>query len=183
MNCLTGSITTICTPLVIQSVGTFSTQATVLLSASVWVTSLAGVLASARLVDRLPRRTLCYLSVLPYAGCALLLGLFGRMHPLILLGGFYAVSFLGWAGIAVLSWIWASELFPTEVRGRAQGVCNGACRLAAAANIYVAPAALAAVGFGVYASMLAIPMLAIALLVRLNPVLDSGGRDMAEFGA
>lgn len=183
LNCFTGSITTLCTPLVLQSVGALSTQATLLFSATVWITSLAGVITSSLLIDRMSRRTLCYCSVLPYAACAVLLGIFGREDRLVLFAGFYAISFLGWAGIAVLTWVWASELFPTEVRGRAQGVCNGACRLAAAANVYVAPAALAGVGFGPYVASLALPMLIIALLVTLNPLLDSGRREMSEFGA
>ncbi len=165
LNCFSGSISTIATPLVLATVGAFSMKATLWFSASVWVTSLVGTLISAALIDRIGRRKLCYLSVIPYGVIALLLAAFAHTSAVVLVIGFYALSLATWTGIAVLVWVWASELFPTHLRGRAQGFCNACCRLAIAANIFFVPLALAGIGFGAYMAVLSVPMFLIAIIV------------------
>jgi len=174
LNCFSGSITSIATPLVLRSVGALSVQATLLFSAAVWLTSLAGTALGAVLIDRIGRRALCYFSVLPYAAVALLMAGFAQTSTVVLVGGFFALSFSPWLGIAVLVWVWASELFPTHLRGRSQGLCNAGCRLAISINIFLVPVALAGIGFGPYIALLAIPMLLLALIVSRNPLFDSG---------
>lgn len=166
LNCFSGSISTIATPLVLKTVGAFSIEATLIFSATVWLTALAGTLVSAVLIDRLGRRRLCYLSTIPFGVIALLLAAFSRDNPVVLVLGFYGISFATWVGIAVLVWVWASELFPTHLRGRSQGICNAFCRLAIALNIFLVPIALAGVGFSTYIAILSLPMFAIALIVR-----------------
>lgn len=179
LNCFSGSISSIATPLVLHSVGALSTKATLLFSALVWFTSLLGTLVGALLIDRIGRRTLCYLSALPYAAIALIMGAFAGDSTTVLVGGYFAISFVNWMGTAVLGWVWASELFPTHLRGRSQGVCNAFCRLAISANIFLVPIALAGIGFQVYISLLALPMLLLALVVSRTPMFDSG-RDSLE---
>lgn len=174
LNCFSGSISSIATPLVLNRVGALSFDATLLFSASVWLTSLLGTVAGATLIDRIGRRTLCYLSALPYAVIALLMSVFAQQSSAVLVGGYFVISFVNWMGTAVLGWVWASELFPTHLRGRSQGVCNACCRLAISANIFLVPIALAGIGFGAYIAMLALPMLLLAFVVNRSPFLDSG---------
>ena len=183
LNCFSGSISSIATPIVLKTVGAFSTTATLLFSGSVWIVSLVATSVSAVLIDRIGRRKLCYLSVIPYGVVALLLALFGQGSPTLLVLGFYCLSFATWLGIAVLVWVWASELFPTHLRGRSQGVCNAACRLAISANIFVVPIALSTFGFSLYVGLLSIPMFLIALIVSRNPVFEGSQRDLEELGA
>jgi MFS transporter, putative metabolite transport protein len=179
LNCFSGSISSIATPLVLKNVGALSTEATLLFSALVWLTSLLGTLVGAMLIDRIGRRTLCYLSALPYSVLALIMGAFASHSTTVLVGGYFAISFFNWMGTAVLGWVWASELFPTHLRARSQGVCNACCRLAISLNIFLVPIALAGVGFQLYISLLALPMLLLALVVSLVPMFDSG-RDSLE---
>ncbi len=183
LNCFSGSISSIATPLVLRTVGALSVNATIWFSATVWLTSLAATLLGAVLIDRIGRRTLCYLSVLPYAAVALLLALFAQRSPVILVVGFYAIGFATWMGIAVLVWVWASELFPTHLRGRSQGLCNAGCRLAIAINIFLVPQALAGIGFGPYIALLAVPMLLIALIVSRVSLFDSGRQNLEDLAA
>lgn len=179
LNCFSGSISSIATPLVLSSVGALSLNATLLFSASVWLTSLLGTLVGAMLIDRIGRRTLCYLSALPYAAVTLVMGAFAQHSTAVLVGGYFLISFVNWMGTAVLGWVWASELFPTHLRARSQGLCNACCRLAISANIFLVPVALAGIGFGAYVALLSLPMLLLALVVRLVPMFDSG-RDSLE---
>lgn len=183
LNCFSGSISTIATPLVLRTVGALSANATLMFSASVWAVSLVAALISAVLIDRIGRRKLCYLSVIPFGIIALLLSAFAQTSPTVLVLGFYALGFFTWLGIAVLVWVWASELFPTHLRGRSQGICNGLCRLAISANIFLVPIALAGVGFSTYIGILAIPMLLIAIIVWANPVFEGSQRDIEELGS
>ena len=88
-----------------------------------------------------------------------------------------------WVGIAVLVWVWASELFPTHLRGRSQGLCNAGCRLAISVNIFLVPLALDNVGFGPYMALLAVPMLLLALIVSRVRLFDSGQRNLEELDA
>jgi MFS transporter, putative metabolite transport protein len=174
LNCFSGSISSIAAPLVLNSVGALSLNATLIFSASIWFTSLLGTLVGALLIDRIGRRTLCYLSALPYALVALIMGLFAEHNAVVLVVGYFAISFVNWLGTAVLGWVWASELFPTHLRGRSQGVGNACCRLAISANIFVVPIALSGIGFGPYIALLSLPMLLLALIVRCFAMFDSG---------
>jgi putative MFS transporter len=183
LNCFSGSISSIATPLVLKSVGALSTQTTLWFSASVWFTSLLGTLVGAMLIDRIGRRTLCYLSALPYAAIALLMGAFAGHSTAVLVGGYFAISFFNWMGTAVLGWVWASELFPTHLRARSQGVGNACCRLAISANIFLVPIALAGIGFQTYITLLAFPMLLLVLVVSRVPMFDSGRHSLEHLAA
>jgi MFS transporter, putative metabolite transport protein len=179
-NCFSGSISTIATPLVINTLGTLGTTGTIAFSASVWVTALAGALISSMLIDRIGRRKLCYLSSLPFVAIALVMAEFSQQHPLVLIIGFYGLSLVTWWGNAVLVWVWASEVFPTHLRGRSQGFCNALCRLAISANIFLVPIALAGFGFSTYLAILAMPVLAIAIIVRCVPLFESSVRSLED---
>jgi MFS transporter, putative metabolite transport protein len=180
LNCFSGSISTIATPLVINTLGTLGTTGTIAFSASVWVTALIGATISSFLIDRIGRRKLCYLSSLPFVVIALMMAGFSQQHPLVLIIGFYGLSLVTWWGNAVLVWVWASEVFPTHLRGRSQGFCNALCRLAIAANIFLVPIALAGFGFSTYLAILAMPVLAIAIIVRCVPLFESSLRSLEE---
>jgi len=183
LNCFSGSISSIATPLVLRTVGALSVEATLWFSAVVWLTSLVGTVIGAVLIDRISRKSLCYLSVLPYAAIALLLAAFGQSSPTLLVIGFFAIGLATWSGIAVLVWVWASELFPTHLRGRSQGFCNAGCRLAISVNIFLVPLALANIGFGAYMAILAVPMLLLALIVNRVALFDSGRRSLEALEA
>ena len=179
-NCFAGSIATIGAPLVIKTVGAVGTSATMFFSASIWFTATIGVMISSTLVDRIGRRKLCYLSTACFVICALIQSRFGETSAVALVGAFYGMSLSGWSGNAILGWIWSSELFPTHLRGRSQGICNGMCRLAISANIFMVPMALAGIGFSRYIALLALPYALNAVIVATHPVMEGNQKSLEE---
>jgi putative MFS transporter len=178
LNCIAGPLSTIAAPFVLRTVGALSNETTLLFSSLVWCTSLAGVLVGLTLIDRIGRRRLLYIAVIPEACAALFMAFAGPGNPPLLVTGFFAFSFFSWLGPAVLTWVWSSELFPTRLRGRSQGFCNAACRLAISINIFLIPVGVATVGFTTSIVILSVPLFALALLVGRLPFLDSGGRSL-----
>ena len=183
LNCFSGSIGTVAAPLVLSTVGAMSMNATLFFSATIWVTALCGVITSSFLIDRIGRRKLCYMSVIPFGIIALVMAAFAQKSSVVLVIGFYALSYATWLGIAVLVWVWSSELFPTHLRGRSQGVCNAWCRLAISANVFIVPTALAGLGFSGYIAILSIPMFLIAVIVWRFPLFESSSTDLEKLGA
>jgi len=178
LNCIAGPLSTIAAPFVLRTVGALSNETSLLFSTLVWCTSLLGVLLGLVLIDRIRRRTLLYIAVIPEALAALFMAFAGPGRPPMLVAGFFAFSFCSWLGPAVLTWVWSSELFPTRLRGRSQGFCNAACRLAISINIFLIPVGVAAVGFTASIVILSVPLFLLALLVSRLPTLDSGGRSL-----
>jgi putative MFS transporter len=178
LNCIVGPLATIAAPFVLRTVGALSTEATLLFSSLVWCTSLAGVLVGLTLIDRIGRRRLFIIAAIPEGCAALFMAIAGPGHPPLLVAGYFVFSFCSWLGPAVLTWVWSSELFPTRLRGRSQGFCNGACRLAISLNIFLIPIGVATVGFTTSIILLAVPIFILALLVGRSKVLDSGGQSL-----
>lgn len=169
MNCLSGSITTIATPFVLRYVGHLSVQSTVIFSAVVWCTALSGAITSYHLIDRIGRRPLTYLSMIPTGTVAIVMG-FVTDHPAALIACFMLFAFFGWLGGASVTWVWSSELFPTHLRGRSQGVCNAVCRLAIAITIFLVPVAQATIGFAPLIIALAGCRFLFAFIVSRQPM-------------
>ena len=170
LNCLTGSISSIATPFVLRYVGHLSLTQTVLFSALIWLTGLLGALTSYRLIDRIGRRKLAYLSLIPSGFFAIGMGVFSS-QPAMLIGCFMLFSYFGWLGGAGLPWAWASELFPTHLRGRSQGVCNAVCRIAISITIFLVPVAQATVGFETLILALSLGRFLFAFIVSRQPML------------
>jgi MFS transporter, putative metabolite transport protein len=175
LNCLAGPIATVATPYVIHTVGAFSVQTTLLFSTLVWGTSLIGSACSLLLIDRIGRKPLCYISLVPAGVLALVMAATANRSPTMLVIGYFAFSFFIWLGGPSLQWGWSSELFPTRLRGRSQGFCNGMCRLAIAINIFLVPVALASIGFGPFIALLSLPLFTYALIVNRMTMFESAG--------
>ena len=169
LNCLSGSITSIATPFILRYVGHLSVQGTVIFSAVIWGTGLAGAICSYHLIDRIGRRPLAYLSMLPTGVLAIAMAVWVD-NSAVLIGCFMAFSFFGWLGGAGLPWVWASELFPTHLRGRSQGVCNAVCRLAISITIFLVPVAQATIGFAPLIVALGMCRFAFAIIVSCQPM-------------
>jgi MFS transporter, putative metabolite transport protein len=178
LNCLSGPIATIAVPYVLHTVGALSVTATLAFSTAVWITSLTGAIGSFYLIDRLGRRALCFLSLIPSGIFAVLMGVFGAHNATFLVIGFFAFSLFNWLGGPALQWAWSSELFPTRLRGRSQGFCNAACRLAISINIFLVPVALAGIGFTPFLVLLSIPLFVYALVVGSVDLFASTGQSL-----
>ncbi|TDD55912.1 MFS transporter [Saccharopolyspora elongata] len=108
---------------------------------------LVGNVVALLLVDRMGRRPvliggfavsalgLAYLAAFPESG----------LWAVAIAFAVYAV-FNG--GPSILEWIYPNELFPTEVRATAVGLCTGISRIGAAVGTFATPWALANLGIG-----------------------------------
>ena len=172
LNCLSGSITSIATPFILRYVGHLSVTGTVVFTAIIWCTGLAGAVTSYHLIDRIGRRPLAYLSMIPTGLLAIVMG-FSAGHPALLIVCFMLFSYFGWLGGAGLPWGWASELFPTHLRGRSQGVCNAVCRLAISITIFLVPVAQATIGFAPLVVALGACRFLFALIVSRQPMFQT----------
>jgi putative MFS transporter len=90
----------------------------------------------------------------------------------------FLFGFFAWLGAPSLQWAWSSELFPTAIRGRSQGFCNAACRLAIALNIFLVPVALSTIGFRPFLLMLSLPLFAYAFIVSRYAFFESANRSL-----
>lgn len=180
LNCISGPLSTIAAPFVLRTVGALSAETSLLFGSLVWGTSLLGVLLGLVLIDRIGRRPLLYIAVIPEGCAALFMAFAGPGHPPMLVAGFFLFSFCSWLGPAVLTWVWSSELFPTRLRGRSQGFCNGACRLAISLNIFLIPVGVATVGFTASIVLLSVPLFLLAALVASCSFLDTAGHSLEE---
>ncbi|HEY1932384.1 MAG TPA: MFS transporter [Acetobacteraceae bacterium] len=170
LNCLSGTVATIGTPFVLRYVGGLSVNATVIFSAFVWCASIAGTLSCIQLIDRIGRRRLAYISSIAGGVLALCIAFFATTNPVLLVISFMLFSYSGWLGLAGLCWVWSSELFPTHLRGRSQGLCNSLCRLAICITIFLVPVAQAGFGFAKLIVFFAACKFLIALVVWRQPM-------------
>lgn len=124
------------TPQVLKTVGlTGDLHISLLGSAFVWLFNIAGFLVGGLLIDKAGRRPIGIIS-------------FGLMTLFLIIllafkvpaGLFFVLwicmEFLGSLGASV-TWTWASELFPTAVRGFAMGVNSSANRLSGFVSSYI----------------------------------------------
>ena len=167
LNCIAGLA--IATPFILRYVGHLSITGTVIFSTFIWCTSLMGAITSYALIDRLGRRPVAYLSAIP-SGALMILMCLTVHEPTLFVASFMVASYFTWLGCAGLTWAWSSELFPTHLRGRSQGVCNSACRLAISLSIFLVPVALATIGFAPLIIAFGLCRFLFALIVNRQPM-------------
>lgn len=108
---------------------------------------LVGNLVAIALVDRLGRRPILIWGFV-ISGLGLL---FLGIDPTAGLGAIatgFAIYAIFNGGPSILEWIYPNELFPTEVRATAVGLCTGASRIGAAIGTWATPWALEQLGIG-----------------------------------
>ena len=84
---------------------------------------LAGVIPAVLLIDRIGRRPVLTIPFAVTGVTLLLLGWLPRGSSILVEMCFILFAIFN-AGSSVLQWVYPSELFPTEVRMRAAGICN-----------------------------------------------------------
>ena len=134
------------------------------------------------LIDNISRRTLGIITTAGACVAGLLMAWFGPINSAIMVIFYLLFSVIVWTGPAVLVWVWASELFPTEIRGSGQGVTQSGCRLAIALNIILVPLGLAA--FGLHAiTIFALAYGAVALLIYRFAFFNTTGKALEQTSA
>ena len=178
-NCLSGSIATVSTPFILRYVGLFTYTQTFEFSGLVWVADFIGAFSSFYLIDKIGRRSLTYISMIPAAILAVIMALFFSNH-IILVAAFFAFGFFNWLGAPSLQWVWSSELFPTSLRGKSQGFCNGWCRIAIVVDAIVVPLGTVLIGFRGVLLLLSVPLFFYAIMVSIFNEFETAGKSLEE---
>lgn len=103
----------------------------------------------------------------------------GPHSEVALLLCFVAYSMLTWFGPGVLSWVWSSEAFPTELRALGSGIAQCVTRLAIALNLVLAPMLLSTWGLRAVA-IYSCGYLGCALIAVASPFLNTTRRELEE---
>jgi MFS family permease len=133
----------------------------------VWVVAVIGTIISAPMFDRFGRIPIGITATSVTTVGLVVMGLFGKGNPPVLIITYFLVAIANWAGSGVW-WTLSAELFPTSLRGRASGIANAACRLTVGADVYVIASGSAALGFNGVILVFAVSTLAIAVILALS---------------
>jgi MFS transporter, putative metabolite transport protein len=161
-----GAVSTVAGPLVLESTG-LSTVNSLWFSGAGFVIGLVAVVVGAQIIDRVDRRMLGIWTCSALFVAAIGMATLGARSAIALVVLYVVFSLLTWLGPGVLSWVWASEAFPTEVRSLGSGIAQCLARIAIAVNVALVPTLLATIG------LWTIAVYAIAYLVCLAIVISS----------
>ncbi len=143
---------------------------------------LVAVLIGVRLIDSVNRRSLGLVTAAVLTVAALTMGLLGQASQVALFGSFIAWSFATWLGPAVLCLVWASEAYPTELRGFGQGLTQSLSRMMSATTAFLLPGLISDHGFYAIAPFSVVYALMFLLVLR-NPWLASTAASLEEVTA
>ena len=131
-------------PYVLHQFGNYSTVGSILAGSVIWIGALAGSYLAWRTIDRIGRITSILSALIGFVVVYVLMAVaFGTVWLIPL---FCLLGVVTWWG-ASACWPLPSELAPTEVRGRAQGLGSGLQRFCIGVNVLFVPHMLAWVGF------------------------------------
>lgn len=108
---------------------------------------LVGNIVALIVIDRMGRRQVLIWGFFISGLGLLFLGVFPAA-PVFAIAIAFAVYAIFNGGPSILEWIYPNELFPTEVRATAVGLCTGTSRIGAAIGTWVTPLALVHIGIG-----------------------------------
>lgn len=160
-------VTTVAAPFVFHYFGLLGVAGSLASSMLVWVVALIGTIVSASLFDRFGRIPIGVTATSITTIALVVMGLFGKGNPPVLIITFFLVTIANWAGSGVW-WTLSAELFPTSLRGRASGIANAACRLTVGADVYIITSGSKALGFNGVILVFAASALAMAVILALS---------------
>lgn len=145
---------------------------------SLSVFALIGVIVTALIIDKVKRRTLTVPTQWIAGAVLVIIGLWAGAPPMIMLMLFLVFSFVN-AMYNVMTTVYSSEVFPTEVRGIGTGFSAAVSRVGAAAGLFLIPISLEKLGFSTTMFIAAaIAFAGAALSQWLAP--ETGGKSLSE---
>ena len=182
---LTGPITTISTPYILNSVGVFTHAEILLFTAAVYVGDLLGALVGSLLIDKMKRRILGIGMLIGTIVTAYLMSLVGLGLHIgeVLVASYLGFGFFLWGGPIVIQRLMGSELFPTRIRASAQGFVSVWLQALAAASTFLVPIGLAAIGGVTFISILALSLFAFLVVLLVSPFLNTSKQELEAISA
>ncbi|MCL5068870.1 MAG: MFS transporter [Thaumarchaeota archaeon] len=182
LNGIAAPAITCAVPYILVYGGLFSTKTSLQFSFVVYAADLLGVLTSFFFMDRMSRRTWGYISG---GGAALFYGLFGVLG--LRVGGLSSLLYLLTAFFvatsAVLIWTFPTELFPTRLRGTAQGFCNGVYRAVQVVIVFSIPIGIQYVGVQYVIGLFAIPFVVQIGMFVFSHIFETQRKTLEEISA
>ena len=174
-----GATASVVGPYVFQYVGAFGLSGSLQAGTITWIGGLIGALVAYLTIDRIGRMrsvvTSCWGSFL--VSVALALGVV--RYPALFLVLFVLLAALTWFGASSF-WVLPSELLPTHLRGRAQGLGNGLARLMVAVATFIIPVGIANLGFSATIILLGSVGLVIGLYALTGFKFEPKARSLEE---
>ncbi|WP_327355599.1 MFS transporter [Streptomyces sp. NBC_01304] len=173
-----GAVATVAGPLVMEATG-IGVQNALYFSLAGFAAGLLAVIVGARVIDRVNRRHLGIWACLGVFVAGMGIAFLGPKSSALLLACYVAYSLLTWFGPGVLSWVWSSEAFPTQLRGIGTGIAQAVTRLMIALNIVLVPTLLEKFELKAVA-LYACAYLVCAGIVAASPFLATTGKELEE---
>jgi len=132
-------------PYMLRYVGLMGPTAALKGGLVIWVGGLIGAIIAFVTIDRIGRFTS---TVIACWGCALSLVLLVQFvdNPVLFLAAYVLLGILTWFGASSF-WAIPTELLPTHLRARAQGLGNGLSRIVVGLTTWIVPWGVATFGF------------------------------------
>jgi putative MFS transporter len=178
LNGFAGAVATIAGPLVLASSG-LGTSRSLEFALAGFSVGLVAVFIGSLIIDTVDRRRMGIWTCLAVFVSGMGIAFLGPLNQAALLVCFVSYSMLTWFGPGVLSWVWSSEAFPTELRALGSGIAQCVTRLAIALNLVLAPVLLNAYGLRAIA-IYSCGYLGCALIAFASPFLNTTRRELED---
>lgn len=142
---LVGAPASVIAPYVLHYVGLLGPTAALKGSMFIWIGGLVGSIVAFLTIDRIGRLVSSAISVFGAFVCLVLLALLTG-HATAFVAVYVVLGALTWFGASSF-WALPTELLPTHLRARGQGLGNGLARGVVGATTWIVPAGIAALGF------------------------------------
>ncbi len=163
-------------PYVLRYVGLLGDTAALKGGLLIWVGGLAGSVIAFATIDRIGRLTSTVIACWGCAICLILLTLLVG-NPLLFVASYVMLGALTWFGASSF-WVLPTELLPTHLRARAQGLGNGLARIVVGLTTWGVPWAIASFGFKMTFYLLAGVGVLLGLYALSGLRLEPMGRDL-----
>lgn len=175
---LVGSAASVAAPYVMHFVGDLGAVTSLGGSILIWIGGFVGSIIAFMTVDRLGRLRSIAIAFWGSATCLMLLTLTVKV-PVIFVAVYTLYGVCVWFGSSS-NWLLPTELLPTHLRARAQGLGSGASRMMAGFTTWLVPTGVEAVGFA--PTFLALSGVGVLLggFVLMNQRYEAKGKSLDE---
>ena len=142
---LVGAAASVVGPYVLHFVGLLGAVAALKGGMLIWAGGLIGSIVAFLTIDRIGRIWSAVISVWGCAACLGLLTLLVKI-PILFVAVYIVFGGLIWFGASSF-WVLPTELLPTRLRARAQGIGNGLARFMVGVTTWIVPTGIATLGF------------------------------------
>lgn len=175
---LVGAPASVIAPYVLHYVGLLGATASLKGSMFIWIGGLAGSLIAFATIDRIGRLVSSAISLFGAFVCLVLLAVL-QGHPTPFVAIYILLGALTWFGASSF-WALPTELLPTHLRARGQGLGNGLARAVVGATTWMVPAGIAALGFKTTIILLGACGIPLGIYALLGRKFEPRGRRLDE---